>query len=269
MRRVVVIILALLVTTGLIAGGCAPSAVTPEELLPAEVSLDGVHVLFAGKESTVCDVALTIRNPNTFMVGLDSMSLDLYGDDVRLGAVGLPCKAYIPAGGEATQTFTAVVAIVHQLMGPMALAMIPGKEAIGTGQKVIAGVKGGKDPATAVAEVKKGIVAEKTEINVAKGMSEAEAAKKAEDDAADLMNRAEKWWQMMLKLAMEGKSSEEIGAAVGAAFKAELMAGAMAEVAPFWKRVGEGTCQYQVKGTARIESPLGGVDTPFDFTWQA
>ena len=98
MRKIGIVIIALLVVS---AGfvGCAPAAQPlPTELKPCDISVSGVYQVFGGKESVAHKLVLNISNPNEIQVTLDSLEYFVAFDGMSLGAGQFAQDLYIPSG---------------------------------------------------------------------------------------------------------------------------------------------------------------------------
>ena len=114
MRKVLVIILALLVMASSGVISCAPKEagkVPQEELLPCKLKLIEVTTAFAGKESIALAPVLSESNPNTIQVVLTIPEYSLSGEGELLGTAQFIDKVYVPAKTEIKLCHTFSVAL--------------------------------------------------------------------------------------------------------------------------------------------------------------
>lgn len=84
--------------------GCAPSA-----LKPCTVELGYVSNEWAGEETIAADVYLTVTNPNSVPVSLDSLDYNLTVNKTQIGMKTLVPKLIVPANGSVGLTSVCII----------------------------------------------------------------------------------------------------------------------------------------------------------------
>ena len=80
-------------------GSLACAAAAPSELKPCTVELGYVSNEWAGEEVIAANVYLTVKNPNTVPVTLDSLDYKLTVSDTEIGMKTLVPRLIVPANG--------------------------------------------------------------------------------------------------------------------------------------------------------------------------
>ena len=118
MRKLLIVMVALLIAGSVGAAGCAGGEA---ELQTCTVELADVYPLFGGKESVTLAAVFDINNPNDFEVILDTLEYTIAAttDEKVVAAAQLADDVYIPAGTEVrvTSAFTIPVSnLIGELM---------------------------------------------------------------------------------------------------------------------------------------------------------
>ena len=100
--------LSILVAAVMLLGviGCSAA---PSELKPCTVSLGYVSNEWAGEEVIAANVLLTVKNPNTVSVYLDSLDYKLLANDTEIGMKTMVPRVLIPASGSVDIPSTIIV----------------------------------------------------------------------------------------------------------------------------------------------------------------
>lgn len=212
--------------------GCGPS-----ELKPCTVELGYVSNEWQGSETIIANVFLTVKNPNSVPVMLESVDYTLNGANNFLGTKTLAPRAVIPANGSINLSNSTIIDYSGTIVTPLVL-----NKALDSGTAAVMALVpwkllGGKTPplwATAV------------------GTALAKAP------SAD-----------NLTAALTNNDSANIAAAVNtfAAIKGgfDKTAGA---VGATWAKAVDTPCPYNVKGTATISYGSLSKATAFDLKYE-
>jgi LEA14-like dessication related protein len=86
--------------------GCSPA---PSELKPCTVSLGYVSNEWAGEEVIAANVLLTVKNPNTVPVTLESLDYKLLANDAEVGMKTMVPRLIVPASGSIDVPSTIII----------------------------------------------------------------------------------------------------------------------------------------------------------------
>ncbi len=104
MRKFYLPIAILMIAVMLGSIGCGPSA-----LKPCTVALGYVSNEWAGEETIAADVLLTVNNPNSVPVSLDSLDYNVFANKAKVGMKTLAPRLIIPANGSISLTTVSVI----------------------------------------------------------------------------------------------------------------------------------------------------------------
>ena len=210
--------------------GCGPS-----ELKPCTVELGYVSNEFQGTEVVVASVFLTVKNPNSVPVMLESVDYTLNGANNFLGTKTLAPRAVIPANGSINLSNSTIIDFAGTIVTPLVL-----NKALDSGTAAVMSLVpwkllGGKVPplwATGVAGA------------IAKAPADADiiAAKTDLTKAEAVVNSL---------VLIKGAFSKTLGAATGT-----------------WDKSPASPCMYKVKGSATISYGTMTKDTAFDLNYE-
>jgi len=96
--------------------GCGPS-----ELKPCTVELGYVSNEFQGTEAVIASVFLTVKNPNSVPVMLDSVDYTLNGANNFLGTKTLAPRTVIPANGSVNLSNSTIIDYGGTIVAPLVL----------------------------------------------------------------------------------------------------------------------------------------------------
>jgi hypothetical protein len=210
--------------------GCGPS-----ELKPCTVELGYVSNEFQGTEVIVASVFLTVKNPNSVPVMLESVDYTLNGANNFLGTKTLAPRAIIPANGSVNLSNSTLIDYAGTIVTPLVL-----NKALDSGTAAVMALVpwkllGGKTPplwATAVGTA------------LAKSPS-------ADNITAALTDSTKLTAAITTFAAIKGGFDKTAGA-VGAT----------------WAKAVDSPCVYNVKGTATISYGTLSKATTFDLKYE-
>ena len=104
MRKYYLPIAVLMIAVMLGSVGCGPSA-----LKPCTVELGYVSNEWQGEETVAADVYLTVKNPNSVPVSLDSLDYNLLANKAKVGMKTLAPRMIIPANGSVSLTSVSII----------------------------------------------------------------------------------------------------------------------------------------------------------------
>lgn len=230
MRKFYLPVAILLIAVVLGSVGCAPS-----ELKPCTVELGYVSNEWQGSETIIASVFLTVKNPNSVPVMLDSVDYTLNGADNFLGTKTLAPRLVIPANGSVNLSNSTIIDYAGTIVTPLVL-----NKALDSGTAAVMALVpwkllGGKAPplwATGVAGA------------IAKAPADADitAAKTDLTKAEAVVNSL---------LLIKGTFSKTLGATTGT-----------------WDKAPASPCVYKVKGSATISYSTLSKTSAFDLSYE-
>lgn len=119
MRKLLIVMVALMIAGSVGIAACAPGG--EAKIQPCTVELADVYPLFGGKESVTLAAVFDVKNPNEFLVILDTLEYTIAAtkDNKVVAAAQLADDLYIPGGTEirVTSAFTVPVSnLIAELM---------------------------------------------------------------------------------------------------------------------------------------------------------
>jgi hypothetical protein len=106
LRKFYLPIAILMVAVMLGGAGCSAA---PSELKPCTVELGYVSNEWAGEEVIAADVYLTVKNPNSVPVSLDSLDYSLLANKTKVGMKTLVPRLIVPANGSVSLSNVSII----------------------------------------------------------------------------------------------------------------------------------------------------------------
>jgi hypothetical protein len=216
LRKYLLPVAILMIAVMLGSAGCGPS-----ELKPCTVELGYVSNEFQGTEVIVANVFLTVKNPNSVPVMLDSVDYTLNGANNFLGTKTLAPRALIPANGSVNLSNDTLIDYSGTIVTPLVL-----NKALDSGTAAVMALVpwkllGGKTPPLWATAVGTALAKAPSADNITASLTDSDTTKVA----ANISTFA----------AIKGGFDKTAGA-VGAT----------------WAKAVDAPCTYNVKGTATI-----------------